>query len=205
MKKIVKDALILTAITLISGCLLGLVYEITKNPIAKAQYNAQQKAYQAVFEEAESFEDYEGFEEAEAAEVVAGSGHTENTINGVVEAKDASGNTLGYVITLTSHAGYGGDITFSVGITKEGVVNGYSITSIGETAGLGMKAKEEKFSSQFREKNADSLEVVKGTVANENQIEAISGATITSKAMTNGVNAALAYFRAISEGGGANE
>ena len=205
MKKIVKDALILTAITLISGCLLGLVYEITKNPIAKAQYNAQQKAYQAVFEEAESFEDYEGFEEAEAAEVVAGSGYTENTINGVVEAKDAFGNTLGYVITLTSHAGYGGDITFSVGITKEGVVNGYSITSIGETAGLGMKAKEEKFSSQFREKNADSLEVVKGTVANENQIEAISGATITSKAMTNGVNAALAYFRAISEGGGANE
>lgn len=205
MKKIVKDALILTAITLISGCLLGLVYEITKNPIAKAQYNAQQKAYQAVFEEAESFEDYEGFEEAEAAEVVAGSGYTENTINGVVEAKDASGNTLGYVITLTSHAGYGGDITFSVGITKEGVVNGYSITSIGETAGLGMKAKEEKFSSQFREKNADSLEVVKGTAAIENQIEAISGATITSKAMTNGVNAALAYFRAISEGGGANE
>ena len=205
MKKIVKDALILTAITLISGCLLGLVYEITKNPIAKAQYNAQQKAYQAVFEEAESFEDYEGFEEAEAAEVVAGSGYTENTINGVVEAKDASGNTLGYVISLTSHAGYGGDITFSVGITKAGVVNGYSITSIGETAGLGMKAKEEKFSSQFREKNADSLEVVKGTAANENQIEAISGATITSKAMTNGVNAALAYFRAISEGGGANE
>ena len=205
MKKIVKDALILTAITLISGCLLGLVYEITKNPIAKAQYNAQQKAYQAVFEEAESFEDYEGFEEAEAAEVVAGSGYTENTINGVVESKDASGNTLGYVITLTSHAGYGGDITFSVGITKEGVVNGYSITSIGETAGLGMKAKEEKFSSQIREKNADSLEVVKGTAANENQIEAISGATITSKAMTNGVNAALAYFRAISEGGGANE
>ena len=205
MKKIVKDALILTAITLISGCLLGLVYEITKNPIAKAQYNAQQKAYQAVFEEAESFEDYEGFEEAEAAEVVAGSGYTENTINGVVEAKDASGNTLGYVISLTSHAGYGGDITFSVGITKAGVVNSYSITSIGETAGLGMKAKEEKFSSQFREKNADSLEVVKGTAANENQIEAISGATITSKAMTNGVNAALAYFRAISEGGGANE
>lgn len=205
MKKIVKDALILTAITLISGCLLGLVYEITKNPIAKAQYNAQQKAYQAVFEEAESFENYEGFDEAEAAEVVAGSGYTENTINGAVEAKDASGNTLGYVITLTSHAGYGGDITFSVGITREGVVNGYSITSIGETAGLGMKAKEEKFSSQFREKNADSLEVVKGTAANENQIEAISGATITSKAMTNGVNAALAYFRAISEGGGANE
>lgn len=205
MKKIVKDALILTAITLISGCLLGLVYEITKDPIAQAQYNTQQKAYKAVFEQADSFTDYQGFDEDKAAEIVAASSYTENTIDGAVEARDASGNTLGYVITVTSHAGYGGDITFSVGITNEGVLNGYSITSIGETAGLGMNAKGEKFSSQFVGKNAPALEVVKGTAVNENQIEAISGATITSKAMTNGVDAALAYFRSISEGGSADE
>ena len=61
MKQIVKDALILTAITLISGCLLGLVYEITKEPIAQAQYNALQEAYKAVFAEADSFEDYADF------------------------------------------------------------------------------------------------------------------------------------------------
>lgn len=196
MKQIVKDAIILTIITLVSGCLLGLVYEITKEPIAVAQYNTQQKAYKTVFETADSFEDYEGFEVTEDGGV---------TVENAVVAKDTSGNALGYVVTVTSHEGYGGDIAFSVGITNEGVVNGYSITSISETAGLGMKAKEEAFSSQFNDKSAESLEVVKGTATSENQIEAISGATITSKAVTNGVNAALSYFRTIAEGGGANE
>ena len=205
MNKIIKDAIIITVITLVSGCLLGLVYEITKEPIAQAQYNTQQKAYQTVFESAETFEDYEGFDEGAAAEAVVQSGYTENTINGVVVAKDASGNALGYVITVTSHAGYGGDIAFSVGVMADGTLNGYSITSISETAGLGMKAKEEKFYSQFAGKNATAYEVVKGSASGDNQIEAISGATITSRAVTNGVNAALAYFGTISEGGSANE
>ena len=195
MKKIVKDAIVLTLITLISGCLLGLVYEITKEPIAIAQYNTQQRAYKTVFETAETFEDYEAFEVME----VEGT-----TVENAVVAKDASGNALGYVITVTSHEGYGGNITFSVGITNEGVVNGYSITSISETAGLGMKAKEEAFSSQFNGKSAASFEVVKGTATADNQIEAISGATITSRAVTNGVNAALTYFGTM-EGGSTNE
>lgn len=202
--KIVKDALIMTAITVVFGLLLGLVYEITKEPIAQANYNAQQEAYRNVFTEAESFVEYEGFDEAAAEAVVADSGYPDNTIEGVVVVQDGSGAALGYVVTVTSHAGYGGDITFSVGITNEGVVNGYSITAISETAGLGMKANESDFYSQFEEKAVESLEVVKGTATADNQIEAISGATITSRAVTNGVNVSLAYFRTI-EGGSANE
>lgn len=205
MKKIVKDALVLTMITVISGVLLGLVYEITKEPIAQAQYDAQQKAYQAVFADATSFEDYAGFNADDAAAAVEQSGHPDNTIEGVVEAKDASGNSLGYVITVTSHAGYGGDITFSVGIQNDGTLNGYSITEIGETAGLGMKAKEEEFSSQFVNKTSSVYEVTKGDAASEDQIEAISGATITSRAMTYGVDACLAYFGTFAGGGSANE
>ena len=205
MKKLIKDAIILTLITLVSGCLLGLVYEITKEPIALAEYNKQQKAYQTVFTDADSFVDYEGFDADAAAAVIAATPYTSNTINGAVEALDASGNVMGYVITVTSHAGYGGDIAFSVGITNDGTVNGYSITSISETAGLGMKAKEDKFASQFNNKNVESFEVVKDSATSDNQIEAISGATITSSAMANGVDAALAYFRSISEGGNANE
>ena len=206
MNKIVKDALILTIITLVSGCLLGLVYEITKDPIAKAEYEAQQKAYQTVFADAAGgFEEYEGFDAEAAAQIVAASNYPENTIEGVVEAKDASGNTLGYVITVTSHSGYGGDITFSVGIQNDGTLNGYSITSIGETAGLGMKAKEEAFSSQFVNKSADVYEVTKNGAVSEDQIDAISGATITSRAMTYGVDAALVYFETIAEGGSVNE
>lgn len=204
MKKIVKDAMIMTAITVVFGLLLGLVYEITKEPIEQAKYNAQQEAYRNVFADAESFVEYEGFDAAAAEAVVAESGYPDNTIEGVVMAQDGSGSTLGYVVTVTSHAGYGGDITFSVGITNEGVVNGYSITAISETAGLGMKSTEPDFYSQFEEKAVESLEVVKGTATADNQIEAISGATITSRAVTNGVNVSLAYFRTI-EGGSANE
>ena len=56
MKKIVKDALVLFAITLVAGILLGVVYQITLDPIAKANENAKEKAYKAVLSEADSFE-----------------------------------------------------------------------------------------------------------------------------------------------------
>ena len=107
----------------------------------------------------------------------------------------------GYVITVTAKDGSQANITFSVGITKEGTVNGYSITSIAETPGLGDKAKNEEFSSQFQGKQADVFNVVKSAPASESEIESISGATITSKAMTNGVNACVTYFRNVLEGG----
>jgi len=200
LNKILKDTIIITVITLVSGCLLGLVYEITKDPIAKAQYNAQQDAYKAVFESAESFEDYGSFAEDSDA-VVTLVEFPETDVIGTVEAKDKSGETIGYVITTVSHSGYGGDITLSVGVQMDGTLNGYAITSISETAGLGMKAKDEKFTSQFENKLVDSFAVTKDTPASDNQIEAISGATITSDAVTDAVNAGLAYFQRILEGG----
>ena len=75
------------------------------------------------------------------------------------------------------------------------------MTSIAETPGLGMKVQEESFYSQFQGKLVDAFNVVKNPPAADDEIEAISGATISSKAMANGVNAALTYFR--SELGGA--
>ncbi len=202
MNKLVKDALILTAITVVAGLALGLVYEITKDPIAAAQEQAIQDAYAAVFAEASSFVDIDGFDSEAATAVVAEAGYTDDTIDGVVEAQSASGETLGYVITVTSSAGYGGSITFSVGITSDGTLNGYSITDISETAGLGMKAKESAFSSQFEGIAAEILEVTKTGSTSETEIDAISGATITSKAVTYGVDAAITYFNYIT--GGAN-
>lgn len=198
--KLVKDALVLSLITVISGLALGLVYEITKAPIAKAQEAATQTAYREVFAEAASFEDYKEFDAKTAASVVSKAGYDGNTIENVVVAADKDGKALGYVITVTSHAGYGGDITFSMGITNEGTLNGYSITEISETAGLGMKAKEEAFMSQFRGIPAAMLEVTKSGAASETEIDAISGATITSRAVTYGVDAGLAYFNSISGG-----
>ena len=196
MNKLVKDALVLTAITLIAGVCLGGVYEITKDPIAKAQESATQESYKAVFADAASFEDLEGFD--------ADAGYTDDDITNCVVAKDDAGQAIGYVITITSHAGYGGDITFSMGVTNDGTLNGYSITDISETAGLGMKAKEDGFMSQFAGIPAQILEVTKSGKTADTEIEAISGATITSKAVTYGVDAGLTYYNSLV-GGASNE
>ncbi len=199
-KKIVHDALILAAFTLVLGFVLGLVYGITKEPIAAADLAKAQAAYQQVFEEAESFEAYGAFDKEAAASVMNDNGFADE-ITDVQVAKDGGGSELGYVITVTAKDGSQANITFSVGIKSDGTVNGYSITSIAETPGLGDKAKNEEFSGQFKNKQADSFTVVKQAPASDSEIESISGATITSRAMTNGVNACIAYFRDVLEGG----
>ena len=199
-KKIVHDAVILTAFTLVLGFLLGLVYEVTKKPIADANTAAAQAAYKEVFADADSFEALDGFDKAAATEAVVAAGYTDS-IDDIQVAKDASGAELGYVITVTAKDASQSTITFSVGIKNDGTVNGYSITSIAETPGLGMKVQEESFYSQFQGKLVEAFNVVKNPPAADDEIEAISGATISSKAMANGVNAALTYFR--SELGGA--
>lgn len=198
-KKIVHDALILTAFTLVLGLILALVYGITKDPIDKANEETARAAYQEVFNDAKSFEALD-YDKDEADQIVSDGGY-KDTIDGIQTALDDSGNTLGYVITVTAKDGSQGSITFSVGIQNDGTVNGYSITSISETPGLGMKAEEEEFYSQFQNKQVDSFTVVKQTPANDNEIEAITGSTITSKAMANGCNAAILYFQSKLQGG----
>ena len=207
MNKLVKDALVLTCITVVAGFALGLVYEITKTPIANAKIAALQDAYQSVFADAASFEAIEDFDSEAATEIVQAAGYTDDTIDNVAKAVDASGNVLGYVITDTTKAGYGGSITFSIGITNDSVINGYSITSISETAGLGMKATdtgEGSFASQFVNRNAEIFTVTKTGASSSSEVDAISAATITSKAMTNGIDACVTYFNSLV-GGAANE
>ncbi|MBE5909708.1 RnfABCDGE type electron transport complex subunit G [Pseudobutyrivibrio sp.] len=203
MNKLVKDALVLTCITVIAGFALGLVYEITKAPIAKAEAEALQTAYQTVFADAASFEDLEDFDSDAATAIVNNAGYDKEKIDNCVVAMDSSGNPIGYVITVTTSAGYGGNITFSMGITNDAVINGYSITSISETAGLGMKARDTgdgTFSSQFINRNAETFTVTKTGASSSSEIDAISAATITSKAVTSGINAGVTYFNSLVGG-----
>lgn len=195
--KIIKDALILFLITVIAGLGLGAVYGITKAPIEKANYNIQQNAYRTVFPDADAFNDMDGFDSEKATEAAAG--YADDTIENCVVAVDASGAELGYVISVTDPNSYGGDVTLSIGVTNDGTLNGYSITTINDTAGLGMKAKEDSFSSQFAGKQVESFEVTKTGATSDNQIDAISGATITSSAVTSAVNAGLAYYRSLAQ------
>lgn len=203
MKKIIKDTFILMIITLVSGLLLGMVYEVTKDPIKKQEEEQKIAACQKVFEDAEEFQTIEEqsvdqmmLESLQKAQLEG-----KVQIDEVLKAVSKDGNTLGAVMQITSKEGYGGDICFMVGIQKDGTVNGISILSISETAGLGMKANTEEFKTQFSGKKVDSFVYTKAGATAENEIDAISGATVTTNAVTDGVNAGLGFFRTLSEGG----
>lgn len=205
MKSMIKDAAILLIITLFSGLILGLVYQITKEPIALAEEKAAKEAYAEVFPEAADFEMLE-LAVPEDETWYAGwvnSGFEGVDIDNTLAALNESGNRIGYVLTVTSHEGYGGDITFTMGITNDGTLNGISILSISETAGLGMKA-ESVLKPQFANKNVASFTYTKTGAMNDSQIDAISGATITTNAVTTAVNGGLYYFQT-QLGGSGNE
>lgn len=202
MKGMIKDALILFAITLIAGLMLGVVNDITKEPIAQQEQKAKNEACQNVFAAADSFEAQELADSAQIEQVLADAGISGADIDELMAAKDASGALLGYVITVTDHEGYGGDIQFSMGITNEGTLNGISLLSISETAGLGMRAGE-VLVPQFSDKKVSRFTYTKTGATADSEIDAISGATITTNAVVNGVNAGLAYFDKILKGGSA--
>lgn len=194
---LIKDAIILFVITLIAGLGLGFVNEVTKTPIADANAKAKQEAYQSVFADA-----YEFIEDEAIAEKVENSADflSDNDLSGaeiteVLLANDESGTAIGYVISFTAKEGYGGDITLSMGMTNEGTITGLEVLSASETAGLGAKCTESAFKDQFQGINADSIEYTKDGKSADNQIDAISGATITTKAVTKGVNAAIAFLK----------
>lgn len=205
MKNMIKDAAILLIITLFSGLILGLVYGITKEPIALAEEKAAKEAYAEVFPAAVEFQDQEvvSAEDENWKAEWETAGFEAVDIENALAALDGNGNTLGYVLTVTSHEGYGGDITFTMGIGMDGTLNGISILSISETAGLGMKA-EDVLKPQFAGKNVPSFTYTKTGAVSDSQIDAISGATITTNAVTTAVNGGLYYFQS-QLGGGSNE
>ena len=83
------------------------------------------------------------------------------TIDEVIRAKDKSGNDLGYIITVTDNEAYGGSLQMTVGIKDDGTVMGISFLSLSETPGLGMKAKDDDFMSQFSNKKVDFFKYTK--------------------------------------------
>ena len=198
MKAMLKEAGILFAITLISGLLLGFVYELTKEPIQLQQEKAVTQACQTVFAEADSFQEISYTASSELIEK-----ENENGVKlGVVfEAKDGSGETIGYVISTTSTRGYGGNIVLYTGVSKEGTVKGVSILEISETAGLGMQASQ-VLVPQVKDKTVDAFTYTKNGSRADSEIDAISGATITTKAFVNAVNAAIDVSKELL--GGAN-
>ncbi len=191
-----KDALILFAITLVSGLCLGFVYDITLIPRQQAVIAANNKTYAQVLPAASSFTDVEGSADmiAATAEEIAGLGFGSVAIESALVGTDESGAEVGYVINSLSQKSYGGPVKLSIGFDAEGTITGVGIRSISDTPGLGLKAKEPKFLNQYMGKNVESMTVTKTGATSDSEIDAISGATVTSNAVTNAVNAALYYL-----------
>ena len=159
-----------------------------------------------MFQEATSFE-----EDAELTALAGSSDltsmssdYTGVTVESISKAFNSSNEFLGYNITVSTSAGYKDGIKFVYGYSLDGTINGIEFLAINETAGLGMKAKEPDFLNQFLNKQVDQFNVVKTSAASEDQIDAISGATITSKAVSNAVNAGIGFVNEFSAelGGG---
>ena len=107
------------------------------------------------------------------------------------------GSVSGYVFTTVAK-GYGGDIKVMTGVDADGKVSGVEILEISETAGLGMNAKKPDFLSQYVGKSGEIF--VSKDKPGENSIDALTGATISSRAVTGAVNNALRLFEAANNG-----
>ena len=207
--KIIKDTAVIFGITLVAGLGLGFVYELTKEPIATQEAQAQADACNEVFKELNEAGELVSvetltFNPIEVNEAISNQLKNEEYdtayIDGVYEAKKADGSLYGYVISVTSTNGYGGNINFYMGITCDNMLKGISILSISETPGLGMNA-ENVLVPQFRNKKLEEFKVVKTGAVSSDEIDAITSATITSNAVTNGVNTGVRYFTILNEGG----
>lgn len=187
-KEIINLGIKLFIIAAIAAVILGGAHKITAGPIQAQQKKENDAAMKEVLPKAEEFEK----QDIKVDET--------SVVKEVNEGK-AGSDVTGYVIKV-SPKGYGGLVEMVVGISTEGKVEGIKILNHSETPGLGAKAPEEEFSGQYKGKPIEKpLKVVKTEPSSDNEIKAITGATITSKAVTTGVNGAIDFYNNELKGG----
>ena len=195
-KYIIKLTVTLFATCVIVAGLLGLVNMVTKDKIAAINWENTQTAMKAVVADPDNTEFSEALENTDAMSAAAKAAG--GTLDSVYEVL-VGGENAGYAIKVVA-SGSQGNIEMMVGVDAEGVVTGVSIVDNSETSGIGSKVmSNEPLSSvvgvldQFQGKSA----AADGTLTVGKNVDAISGATVSSKGVTAGVNAALAVAGAI--------
>ncbi|CDA11593.1 RnfABCDGE type electron transport complex subunit G [Intestinibacter bartlettii] len=184
-KDMFKLGLNLLIISAVAALLLALTNSVTASTIAQRNEQANAEARKLVLESAQDFEQVKDVKTDNSKGV---------EVSEVYEAKDASGKTVGYTLKVLP-SGYGGTIELMVGIdSAKGQVSGINVVSNSETAGLGAKSTDPEFSDQYKGKPLEELSVLKNGTPGDTEIKAISGATITSTAVTNGVDAAIEVY-----------
>ena len=184
-KDMFKLGLNLLIISAVAALLLALTNSVTASTIAQRNEQANAEARKLVLESAQDFEEVKDVKTDNSKGV---------EVSEIYEAKDASGNTVGCTLKVLP-SGYGGTIELMVGIdSAKGQVSGINVVSNSETAGLGAKSTDPEFSDQYKGKPLEELSVLKNGTPGDTEIKAISGATITSTAVTNGVDAAIEVY-----------
>lgn len=201
---ILKNTIVIFVVTLVSVALLAIVNQVTMGPIEEAQIAAEAASLSAAYTEAKEFGQIDGKEAMleKSTELLESADIQKCTINNVLAAQDANGNLIGYAISATTQNGYGADLQIAVGITKDGKIAGFDVISNNETPGFGANCTNPEFTSQFKGKSAaGKISFNKAGATSDSEIDAISGATITTNAVTEAVNAAIVFFQENFNGG----
>lgn len=182
-KTVLAPAAVLLVICILVSAALAGTNLLTRDRIAEAAAKKAEESRMVVLPGAESFEE-------------KGSHYV---------GMDGSGSSIGYVFE-TEGKGYGGTVKVMTGISTDGSITGVVILSHSETPGLGANAEKEDFREQYKQpvaNNVGGIKVVKFQEPKEGEIQAMTGATITSTAVTNAVNAAIEQYQDAyqSEGG----
>lgn len=193
MSDVLKLGLKLLLITTIAALALGLTNIATEDPIRIQIEKSNVEARRAVLPEAIDFE---------KVDTKADSQNNSNFEE--VYAGKSDGKIVGYTFKINAK-GYGGDMEVYVGIRTAGTIASVKIGNHQETPGLGAKASETSFQQQYQNKPINNpLIVVKTSTAKDEEISAITGATVTTRAVTNAVNSAIEYYHRVLRAGGAN-
>lgn len=192
MRDYVRLAGILLMVCAVAAALLGYTNAITYDKIQEQIVLENDAARKAVLPAADQFEK---LDDGTFSKI-----HSEakyNTITEIYTAKSA-GSVVGYAIKVAPK-GYGGSVEIMVGVSSDGVIQGIKVGNNNETPGLGKNAATPKFQSQFNGKNWNSqINVIKSGTPKDNEIAALSGATITSRAVASGVSQALEAAKELS-------
>ncbi len=186
MREVVKLGLFLLITCAIVGLGVSYTNALTAPIIAESERLAQEQGLMEVYSDAEEIKD--------ETEKYLGS---EDSVLKQVNVAYKAGKAVGVIYTVESK-GFGGNIKTLVGFDiTSNTITSIKVLSHSETAGLGAKATEPWFAERFQGKSASTdLEVVKNAPQGENEVQAITAATITSKAVTSGVNEARNHFQA---------
>ncbi len=187
MKKSIKEILLptvaLTAVTLIVSAALVITYNGTKVEQVGDLSDNSLTAAKTLFPNSETFE---------TSKLPDADERIQNVIH--PDGDDA----VGFEIELK---GYSKGLVLIVGIKNDGTILGYEVAESSETPGLGTQVAEADFKDQFKDKAASALTAVKGKATADNEIVTVSGATISSKAVVEGVNLAIDAFPMVKEAG----